>query len=44
VHPGGVDLWVGDASTRVVEGVTTLVGAVHELREDSPRWTEATVS
>ena len=44
VHPGGVDLWMGDAATRVVEGATTLVGAVHELREDSPRWTEATVS
>ncbi len=44
VHPGDLDLWVGNAATRVVEGGTTLSGPVHELREDSPRWTETTVS
>ena len=44
VHPGDVELWVGNATTRAAEGTTTLSGAVHELREDSPRWTEATLS
>ena len=44
VHPGDVDLWVGNATTRAAEGTTALSGAVHELREDSPRWTEATLA
>jgi beta-glucosidase len=44
VHPGGIDLWVGNAATRLVEGGTTLSGPVHELREDSPRWTATKVS
>ncbi len=44
VHPGDIDLWVGNAVARAVEGATTLAGPIHELREDSPRWTETTVS
>jgi beta-glucosidase len=44
VHPGGIDLWVGNGATRVVEGGTTLTGPIHELREDSPRWIGTTVS
>jgi beta-glucosidase len=44
VHPGDLDLWFGNATTRTVEGATKLSGAVHALREDSPRWTETTVS
>jgi hypothetical protein len=44
VHPGDLDLWFGNATTRAVEGGTKLSGPVHALREDSPRWTETTVS
>ncbi len=44
VQPGKIELWVGNAEVRVAEDATTLSGSVHELDEDSPRWTEATVS
>jgi beta-glucosidase len=44
VHPGQVELWVGNAETRAATGSTTLSGPVHEIGELSPRWTEAKVS
>jgi beta-glucosidase len=44
VHPGKVELWVGNAEARAVTGSTELTGPVHEIGEDSPRWTESAVS
>ena len=44
VHPGKIELWVGNAEARAASGSTVLSGPVHEIGEDSPRWTESTVS
>jgi beta-glucosidase len=39
VEPGEIQLWVGTSATRRVEACTTLVGEVHAVGSDSPRWT-----
>ncbi len=44
VEPTTLELWVGDSATRETEASTSLMGEVHVIGEDSPRWTEATVS
>jgi beta-xylosidase len=44
VHPGTIELWVGNAEARAATGSTVLSGPVHEIGEDSPRWTESTLS
>ncbi len=44
VHPGTLELWVGDAATRASETTATLVGPVHALTEDSPRITTTSLS
>ncbi|HEY7223694.1 MAG TPA: glycoside hydrolase family 3 N-terminal domain-containing protein [Micromonosporaceae bacterium] len=44
VEPGEVELWVGTSVVRDAQACTHLVGAVHEVTRDSPRWTTTTVS
>ena len=44
VEPGALELWSGTSSDRFTEGATTLVGNVHHITNDSPRFTKATVS
>ncbi|MBD8058403.1 glycoside hydrolase family 3 C-terminal domain-containing protein [Cellulomonas sp. JH27-2] len=39
VEPGDVDLWVGTSAERETTARTTLVGDVHLVGADSPRWT-----
>ncbi|NUT18660.1 MAG: glycosyl hydrolase [Hamadaea sp.] len=44
VEPGAVDLWVGTSSDRHVQVRTELVGPVHPIGPESPRWTRAEVT
>ncbi|MEV6967913.1 glycoside hydrolase family 3 N-terminal domain-containing protein [Hamadaea sp. NPDC051192] len=39
VEPGAVDLWVGTSSDRQTQVRTELVGPVHPIDAESPRWT-----
>jgi beta-glucosidase len=39
VEPGDVELWVGTSASRLQQVTTTLVGKVHPVTTDSPRWT-----
>jgi beta-glucosidase len=43
VEPGEIELWVGTSATRVAQLCTTLVGEVHAVGIDSPRWTTTAV-
>jgi len=43
VEPGDVDLWVGTSADRDTTARTTLVGDVHLVTGDSPRWTTTDV-
>lgn len=40
VEPGEVELWVGSSGERLVETRVELVGEVHHVTGDDPRWTE----
>ena len=44
VEPGDVDLWVGTSAKREVQACTTLVGEVHPVTNDSPRFTHSSVA
>jgi beta-glucosidase len=43
VEPGEVELWVGTSTSRAAQVCTTLVGEVHAIGIDSPRWTTTAV-
>jgi beta-glucosidase len=42
VEPGEVELWVGTSTNRLAQACTTLVGDIHPIDTDSPRWTTTT--
>jgi beta-glucosidase len=43
VEPGEIELWVGTSTNRAAQVCTTLVGDVHTIGNESPRWTTTTV-
>lgn len=43
VEPGAVELWVGTCEDRLLETSVTLVGGVHRLTLDCPRWAQVEV-
>jgi beta-xylosidase len=39
VEPGDMEVWIGTSASRVAQTSLTLVGAVHTVTVESPRWT-----